>query len=82
MRLLSLYAFICFVINHCLSLCCYVITTVRIRFIVRLDPAIREFLRGLEDMATSTGLEHWKYLFIDPQIDGLGYWLLIINLGQ
>ena len=50
---------------------------------------MREFLPGLEekycaheDMVKGTGLEHWKYLINDVHTDSLGYWSLIINLGQ
>ena len=79
-RLFSLYAFICLVINHCFFLCYYVTKIVEILHF--LDVAMREFFAGLKkkpcddvDMATPTVLEHWNDLVAD-------YWSLIINLVQ
>ena len=50
---------------------------------------MREFLLGLEenscgdgDMEMCTALENLEYLVINLFASGLGYWLLIINLGQ
>ena len=51
--------------------------------------AITQFLLGLEEkscgdknMAKGRNIEHWKCLVIDLRTGGLGYWFLIINLGQ
>ena len=54
-----------------------------------LDVTIRDFLPGLKekccgdgDMATGTGLEHWKRLAINLHTSTFVYWSLIMNLGQ
>ena len=86
-RLISLWAFIGFVINHCFFLCYYVIKIVGILHF--LDIVMREFLVGLKtkpcdevNMTTDTGFEHWYDLVADPHRKGLGYWSLSINLVQ